>query len=1375
MYLRLTTSKTLTCIKKSLSYSTNSGTFPFQCKKIDKRWQCLKLQISNFHTTQKLNYPGSLLLCFGSIYCGHCVRKWWLKQTPEQQLKYIIWFRQKKRIFYGSLGFLSFVLVFCCLTHLEVDPIKKKSRLILFDQTQQIEDSKIFYRMIVQNEKNIVPLRDPKYRIIARALKKLIYSNKDLFENTDWTITIIHRMFNIASFPNVMILPDRNIIVLVDIFNFIKNSDQLTFILAHEMSHIILLHTSEIPTFATICTIATIVSSFLIWIFYERRVAAILCSVLYTTFAAIFSSYKRQKEIEADDVGLELAAKSCIDIREVLVFWEIMMKFEELSGQNKFQIPLFMDHPALEERKKRTIQLMPTILELRKQAKCHELPARDPRDRLPYYLKDIEKHMLKDTKILDVDFPIIYSSNNAFNYFGYTVHLYYEMDTDISWLIVGAPKENYSWYSTQKFPYLIEPGVVYRCAIKNDECQEVRPEKIENEEGYDTRYEMKTIIRKQFGWFGSAISIDESNGILTVCAPRTIVMISKPFTDINFETMQGMCYSGEISSNTLFIENNLKSYNFGTKFWYNPLYGFSFHHASTKQTESSNDKKRGKVNYIVGKPKHEDFGTVDIMYSNEITSIELSSLYTVSQFGYSVESGYFFKKDQLLFASGAPGWNYVGMVVIINPETKSLTKLNGTNIGEFFGASLAVGDINNDGLDDLLIGAPYCREDNGRVYVYFGTFEERFEMAHILDGHVQGAHFGYAIASGDLDADGYDDIIVGSPWEDNGVIYIFNGGSSNLQMTERIEPAKFFRYSSQKIQRFGFSISKPVDIDANGYLDIAVGAYKSGIAVILRSKPIIKTELLIETVPNTLQRNATHFLVKTCPVYTIRNTLHSKGVIKFKITVTIDERYQRTKQTTLELKSSNLISDICLSAQVNISKNIRDFIEPISIFAKHDFLYDNVTTDFCKYCPIEKRNNKLQIAQTLLPFNIGCGEDKVCNSNISATAKFYNVQFNDTWVIGSSDISLEITLKNYGEPAYLAMLEFTFPKGIILRSILPFCHEDNSKENLIVICDTGNPIWNEEERSVKLDLDMKLINGSYDDKLYFNATIKTRSINHGTANIIKILNLVNEVSLFLHGKANEEAYYLTTSTENSSNITFQHTYEVYKHGASPIESAQLIIKVPLAIEDLKTLIYMYKPQLYISGELFECSSENILLDNQLDMVEEEPFFGQFDERNVETSVLYLHDVKNIQTSEKLNKNWMNDITYINCTSEINCTTFVCSLNTLKTLQDVGKDNRAVLKFSTEVSVEIIKPDVRLDINGTRSTMEVITTFYYTSKTEKLQLWIIFVSVLVGLLLLCTIATILNMLGFFKRKGKQDLAKQENNEIIENGNTIMSCD
>lgn len=65
------------------------------------------------------------------------------------------------------------------------------------------------------------------------------------------------------------------------------------------------------------------------------------------------------------------------------------------------------------------------------------------------------------------------------------------------------------------------------------------------------------------------------------------------------------------------------------------------------------------------------------------------------------------------------------------------------------------------------------------------------------------------------------DIIVGSPWEDDGAIYIFNGGAdlknTNLQVSQRIEvgglllPKKF----SGKIQTFGFSISKPVDIDKN--------------------------------------------------------------------------------------------------------------------------------------------------------------------------------------------------------------------------------------------------------------------------------------------------------------------------------------------------------------------------------------------------------------------------------------------------------------------------------------------------------------------------------------------------------------------------------
>lgn len=49
--------------------------------------------------------------------------------------------------------------------------------------------------------------------------------------------------------------------------------------------------------------------------------------------------------------------------------------------------------------------------------------------------------------------------------------------------------------------------------------------------------------------------------------------------------------------------------------------------------------------------------------------------------------------------------------------------LYGSDIGEFFGAGLATGDLNKDGLDDLIVGAPLWGNDNGKVYIYLGCPE----------------------------------------------------------------------------------------------------------------------------------------------------------------------------------------------------------------------------------------------------------------------------------------------------------------------------------------------------------------------------------------------------------------------------------------------------------------------------------------------------------------------------------------------------------------------------------------------------------------------------------------------------------------------------
>lgn len=77
-----------------------------------------------------------------------------------------------------------------------------------------------------------------------------------------------------------------------------------------------------------------------------------------------------------------------------------------------------------------------------------------------------------------------------------------------------------------------------------------------------------------------------------------------------------------------------------------------------------------------------------------------------------------------------------------------------------------------------------------------------------------------------------------------------------------------------------------------------------------------------------------------------------------------------------------------------LQDNIQDFIEPIAIYATHDFTYnDSSASEFCKICPIENKNGKSKNTQTLLlPFDIGCGEDRVCNSNISAIVQFQGVR-----------------------------------------------------------------------------------------------------------------------------------------------------------------------------------------------------------------------------------------------------------------------------------------------------------------------------------------------------------------------------------------------
>jgi hypothetical protein len=130
-------------------------------------------------------------------------------------------------------------------------------------------------------------------------------------------------------------------------------------------------------------------------------------------------------------------------------------------------------------------------------------------------------------------------------------------------------------------------------------------------------------------------------------------------------------------------------------------------------------------------------------------------------------------------------------------QVNQVVKLNGRQPGEYYGAALATADINGDGLDELIVGAPLHTHTEGSKSNLQGYEEGRISICTIDNNgnfkekeSIYGrgpprSRYGSAVASlGDLDEDGFDDFVVGSPFEDDGkgAVRLYYGKSNILQI-----------------------------------------------------------------------------------------------------------------------------------------------------------------------------------------------------------------------------------------------------------------------------------------------------------------------------------------------------------------------------------------------------------------------------------------------------------------------------------------------------------------------------------------------------------------------------------------------------------------
>jgi hypothetical protein len=151
--------------------------------------------------------------------------------------------------------------------------------------------------------------------------------------------------------------------------------------------------------------------------------------------------------------------------------------------------------------------------------------------------------------------------------------------------------------------------------------------------------------------------------------------------------------------------------------------------------------------------------------------------------------------------------------------------VGGTAVGGRFGFAVGTaGDVNGDGFSDILVGAPNANDGAGSVSLFLGGAELPDSTHSFTLSRQEGAEFGMSVAyAGDVNGDGYGDLIVGAPLydggqTDEGAAFVFYGTSDGL------DPTAWSAEYNSGLAHFGSAVAGAGDVNGDGFDDVIVGA-----------------------------------------------------------------------------------------------------------------------------------------------------------------------------------------------------------------------------------------------------------------------------------------------------------------------------------------------------------------------------------------------------------------------------------------------------------------------------------------------------------------------------------------------------------------------
>ncbi|XP_049639945.1 integrin alpha-7 isoform X2 [Suncus etruscus] len=808
-----------------------------------------------------------------------------------------------------------------------------------------------------------------------------------------------------------------------------------------------------------------------------------------------------------------------------------------------------------------------------------------------------------------------------------------------------------------------------------------------------------------------------------------------------------------------------------------------------------------------------------------------------SYLGFSIDSGKnLVRAEELSFVAGAPRANHKGAVVILRKDSASRlvpeVTLSGERLTSGFGYSVAVVDLNNDGWTDLVVGAPFFferqKELGGAVYVYMNQGGHWDEISPLRICGSPDSMFGISVAVlGDLNQDGFPDIAVGAPFDGDGKVFIYHGSSMGIVE----EPSQVLEGEAVSVKTFGYSLSGGLDMDGNHYPDLLVGSL-ADMAVLFRARPVLHVshEVFITPraidleQPNCVDGHSVCVDLQVCFSYTATPSSYSPIValdyvidgdtdrklrgqvprVTFLSRTQDEPKHQASGTVRLKYQHDRVCGDAVFRLQENVKDKLRAIVVTLTYSLQTPRLRRQAPgQELPLVAPILNAHQPSSHRAEIHFLKQGCGEDKICQSNLQLVQARFCTRISDTEfqplpmdmdgttalfaLSGQPDISLELTITNLpsdptqpqadGDDAHEAQLLVTLPDSLRYSGVRTLDSAEKSlcqsNENAShVECELGSPMKRDAQVTFYLilstsgitiettELEVELLLSTISEQELYPAFARAKVFIELP---LSITGVAIPQQLFFSGTVKGESA-MKSEKDVGSKVKYEVTVSNQGQSLKTLGSAFLNIMWPHEITNGKWLLYPMRVELEGGqgpGQKGLCSPQPNILRLDVDSRDRrrrrelEPPKQPEPQERLEPSTSWWP----VSSAEK-----KKNITLDCARGTASCVVFSCplySFDRVAVLKVWGRlwNSTFLEEYSTVKSLEVIvraNITVKSSIKNLllRDASTVIPVMVYLDPVavvaEGVPWWVILLAVLAGLLVLALLVLLMWKVGFFKR-------------------------